>query len=222
MPLNDYKLKAIASEFDLTDNNEKTKYIDKALEEITLLKSSYEREIYLKQLSQKTKVDLNTLQKDLQYKLFQKKKEDKKEETPKIVVKDAKTKSEEFILASIIHKKPYAKMVSSELFEKESHRKLYDFILKSQELQKEWKIGDLFTNFESEPELLEIINLNFDLTQNQEDYFNKCVKTLELDNLLKRQQELITKIETTMDAEAKKQLMKDFSLLSKQIMDKRK
>ena len=50
MPLNDYKLKAIASEFDLEDNKQRTKFIDTALEEIKNLKSGYQREIYIKQL----------------------------------------------------------------------------------------------------------------------------------------------------------------------------
>jgi DNA primase len=221
MPLNDYKLKAIASEFDLEDNKQRTKFIDTALEEIKNLKSSYEREIYLKQLSERTKVDINTLQKELDYKIFKSTKQAASETDTReqIKLKAANVKSAEFVLASVIYKKPYAKLPENNIFELENHIKLYDFILKSQNLKKEVKIGELFTVFDVDNniEMKDIINFDLESINNAEKYFKECIKNLHLEKLLKQQKELIEQIEKTKEMQEKMQLMKDLNEINKKI-----
>ncbi|PKK95752.1 MAG: hypothetical protein CVV59_02050, partial [Tenericutes bacterium HGW-Tenericutes-4] len=198
MPLNDYKLKAIAGEFNLDDNIEKSKFIQKALEEISRLTSSYEREIYLKQLSEKTKVDVNRLDNELKMLLNEKqiiKPFDEKElhQTQSI----SSFKSAEFILASILYKKEYVTPVNKDLFTHPVHKKLYDFIITSQNLQKEIKIGDLFTNFdvEQDTEIKDIINYDFIIEEARlKKHFNECVKMLDLEFLNNRKSYLLNKL----------------------------
>jgi DNA primase len=222
MPLNDYKLKAIAGEFNLNDNIEKSKFIGKALEEIAKLHSSSEREIYLKQLSAKTKVDVNRLENDLKLLLRKKNREPQQvvvDETEQIA-KDASYKSAEFILASILHQKHYVTPVNKDIFTNEAHKKLYDFICSSQNLQKQVKVGDLFTHFnmEEEPEIKDIINYSFAADEGKlEKYFTESVKTLELDELLQKQNSLIEQIKQENNKETKQKLMDEFATVSKQI-----
>jgi len=225
MPLNDYKLKAIAVDFNLDDTKEKAKYIDKALEEIKRLKTMQEREIYLRQLSEKTKIDLYTLERDLKFKLQTEKKETKPQNLENVLVKDAIYKSAEFILASILHKKIQFREFNENIFFNEEHKKLYDFILTSQNLQKEVKIGNLFTHFNLEEEnaINDIVNYEFLMDEVQlKKYFEECVKTLELEYLLKEQQQIITKIEQETSVSNKQNLMKELSEINKQIVNKRK
>jgi len=122
-------------------------------------------------------------------------------------------------LASILHKKPYAKLPENNIFELENHIKLYDFILKSQNLKKEVKIGELFTVFDVDNniEMKDIINFDLESINNAEKYFKECIKNLHLEKLLKQQKELIEQIEKTKEMQEKMQLMKDLNEINKKI-----
>jgi DNA primase len=225
-PLNDYKLQSISEDFNLNDNIDKTKYIDKALEEIKRLKSSFEREIYLEQLSKKTKVDIHTLERDLEYKMSTNTSDsnEKTEETK--AIKDASFKSSEFVLASIVHKKDYAKMPDENIFKNQTHKKLYDFVLKGQNLQKQLKISHIFDEFDVEntPEIKDIINYHFNTydsedekQKNEERYFNECITKLNLEKLLNEQKNIVEQIENANSAEEKNKLMQKLSEIIKKI-----
>jgi hypothetical protein len=100
-------------------------------------------------------------------------------------------------LASILYKKEYVTPVNKDLFTHPVHKKLYDFIITSQNLQKEIKIGDLFTNFdvEQDTEIKDIINYDFIIEEARlKKHFNECVKMLDLEFLNNRKSYLLNKL----------------------------
>ncbi|MGD9901366.1 MAG: DNA primase [Spirochaetales bacterium] len=222
VPLNDYKIEAISKKFDLTDNREIIKFIETALEEVAKLKKISEREIYLKMIADKTKVDVNTLQKDLDYKLKNIDKPVEENRPSDNVVKDANYLASEFILASVLHKKDYAKLPEIVLFENDNHIKLHKFLDEAINDGKEYKIGNLFTIFsvDETPAIKEIIDYNF-TGENPEKYFNECVKNLQLDYLFRKQKQLITEFEKETDAEKKNKIMQDYQKITKEIKNKK-
>ena len=110
-------------------------------------------------------------------------------------------------------------MLDKNIFKNSSHNKLYEFILKSQNLGKEIKIGDVFIAFDTQKDegIKDIINYNFDAINNTEKYFRECVKNLQLEVLLKKQQDIIAQIQNTDVKEQKILLMQKLSELTKQI-----
>jgi DNA primase len=221
LPLNDYKIASLAKGFDLSNNREVTKFIDVGLEEVKNLKNSAEREIYLNQIKDFSGVDIHSLRRDLEFKLRNVKQESENAEASKN--KDANFKAGEFILASIIHKQPLVKLPMREAFENNSHLRLYDFIVKSQNSSKQVRVGDLFTafNLEENKEIKSIIDYDFKNIENIQQYYKECAKNLELDNLLKKQKNIIELFNIETDKDKKNKLMQKLQKVTKDITNKK-
>lgn len=214
MPLNDYKIETLASGFNLNDNNQVQKFLKLALETIANIKEASERDVYLKILERKVKIDFNTLERELRLVLSGVTSEEVSVEDKK----DKKTKASEFVLSSILHKQPFVKAVGTLEFNNLIHKKLYEFILNQEKLGKVVKVSTIYDHFDTEKnkDLQEIMHFNFDKIKEPEKYFDDCVNLLKKVDSKQRQQQIMSEIAKATTPEEKAKLLKELQQLIKQ------
>ena len=153
---------------------------------ISKLDSNTEREIYLKVLSKRVFISVDVLRRDLSgSKLTKPSNPLKAEATPEkpfVVRQEGNTKATKFIIASIIHKQPYAveDVRKNFKFKNSSYQNLYDFVVKCESEGKTYTISSLFDYFDvdNNPDIKEIIeSLNTITGENAtEDIINEIFK----------------------------------------------
>lgn len=212
----EYRILNLAKIFNLNDKLELSKYIKGSLDIISEIKLNSEREIYLKLLRDISKVSIEVLKKDLINQDMPVKK--KKENFVPAILTDNVYKSQMFILASLLYKKPYARFIEITNFNEFAFQVVYEYIKKCYEENKKPIIGSLFDTFESEDEVLnKIIDYKFESDEISSKYFEDCVKVLQLDDLLKKQTLITNKVSQTSSLEERKELSKELVSITKQI-----
>ena len=212
----EYRILNLAKIFNLNDKLELSKYIKGSLDIISEIKLNSEREIYLKLLRDISKVSIDVLKKDLINQDMPVKK--KKENFVPAILTDNVYKSQMFILASLLYKKPYARFIDITNFNEFAFQVVYEYIKKCYEENKKPIIGSLFDTLESEDEVLnKIIDYKFESDEISSKYFEDCVKVLQLDDLLKKQTLITNKVSQTSSLEERKELSKELVSITKQI-----
>lgn len=212
----EYRILNLAKIFNLNDKLELSKYIKGSLDIISEIKLNSEREIYLKLLRDISKVSIDVLKKDLINQDMPVKK--KKENFVPAILTDNVYKSQMFILASLLYKKPYARFIEITNFNEFAFQVVYEYIKKCYEENKKPIIGSLFDTLESEDEVLnKIIDYKFESDEISSKYFEDCVKVLQLDDLLKKQTLITNKVSQTSSLEERKELSKELVSITKQI-----
>ncbi len=155
----DFVLTDSAKKYDLTKNNDKTKYLTEALNYISKLSTEAEQEVYLNLVHQLVKVPMDALRKSLKGSatVIRKANEPEKEDTPSNkFLYDSKI----MILASIIFKKADLEQDFATLFSGEDElSQLYKFVKSKGDVTA----SCLFDNFEVTKDSLidKVINYQF-------------------------------------------------------------
>lgn len=184
----EYRIINLSNVYNLFDKLELSKFIKESLNIVAEIKSHSEREIYLKLIREKSGVSTDILKRDLMNLEMPNKQAERKERFKPAILTDNVYKSQLFILASILHKKPYAYFVEMNHFNEFAFQSVYEYIKHCKENGKDIIIGAVFEGIEcSDPELNKIVNYTFDKNDIGEKYFEDCVKVLKLDNLTKLQ-----------------------------------
>lgn len=192
----EYLLDVRKEQFNLNEPNEKLKYIKKCLEIIAKLKTSSEQEIYLKLISQKMSIALETLKKDIL--INDNKFETKNNDDVLINQEDGNIKAIKYILLAFIKKKDYinGKFFLRKYISHPVYQSLFDKILQSklsEDLQQEEK--EIYDNI-----------LELDETLLTEDFFNECVFKIFESYMKIWQQVLSEKYKETSNIEERKQI----------------
>lgn len=192
----EYLLDVSKEQFNLNEPNEKSKYIKKCLEIIAKLKTSSEQEIYLKLVSQKMSIALETLKKDIL--INDNKFETKNNDDVLINQEDGNIKAIKYILLAFIKKKDYinGKFFLRKYISHPVYQSLFDKILQSklsEDLQQEEK--EIYDNI-----------LELDETLLTEDFFNECVFKIFESYMKIWQQVLSEKYKETSNIEERKQI----------------
>lgn len=192
----EYLLDVRKEQFNLNEPNEKSKYIKKCLEIIAKLKTSSEQEIYLKLVSQKMSIALETLKKDIL--INDNKFETKNNDDVLINQEDGNIKAIKYILLAFIKKKDYinGKFFLRKYISHPVYQSLFDKILQSklsEDLQQEEK--EIYDNI-----------LELDETLLTEDFFNECVFKIFESYMKIWQQVLSEKYKETSNIEERKQI----------------
>lgn len=194
----EYLLDVSKEQFNLNEPNEKSKYIKKCLEIIAKLKTSSEQEIYLKLVSQKMSIALETLKKDIL--INDNKFETKNNNDVLINQEDGNIKAIKYILLAFIKKKDYinGKFFLRKYISHPVYQSLFDKILQSKASE----------NLDLEQEEKEIYDniLELDETLLTEDFFNECVFKIFESYMKIWQQVLSEKYKETSNIEERKQI----------------
>ena len=214
----EYRINRLSVGYNLNDKLEMSKFIKESLAIISEIKLKSEREIYLKLVRDISKVSIDALKQDLLSLEVPKIKQQKQEKFIPSILSDNVYKSQLFILASLVNKKPYAHFVEMNNFNILEFQAVYEYLKECEENKKEVLIGSLFDVVDSDnKELDKIINYKFNTNEIDEKYFKDSVKVLKIDDLTKKQALLTNKTVETRNIEERKILAHQLQLITNEI-----
>lgn len=211
-PVVDFKIHNLSKKYDLKNNFEKSKFVKEALEILKNQPSKIDSEIYLSSLHELTGISTDLLRQDLSIKPIIKKtgliEKPTSQENGYVV-------ASRFVLASLLHKKDYAKIIEDEFFFflNSSLEKLYQMI------KKGVKIGDLFEAFDVEKEenIKQIIDFSFS-EENGEQFYLDSVKHIIKQNVQMSLDKLKEEVKIC-DNDKKLEIMKKIQKLTKKLIE---
>lgn len=213
----EYRIINLSKGYNLNDKLMLSKFIKESLNIVREIKTNSEREIYLKLIKDISKVAIDVLKRDLMQ-LDMPTKQEKKENFVPIILTDNVYKSQLFILASLLHKKPYAKFIEMNNFNNFSFKTVYEYLKECNEQKKEPIIGALFDSLESDDKSLnELINYQFSSNEIDSKYFEDCEKILKLDELMKQQTLYTNKVMEADNIDERKEYGKLLQEITKEI-----
>ena len=151
--------------------------------------------------------------------------ETEKEEGKQFVVRqEGHLKAVKFVLASIVHKQPYAIQNLNPLlvFKNSNYQNLYNFAVENLKQGKNYTISSLFDEFdvENNPDIKEIIDYDFSTFNEKEMYFNQCLEKIVLVELKQKQEELTNLFKTEKDLNKRREIANELYKVTKEIKTK--
>ncbi|MGN1227724.1 MAG: toprim domain-containing protein, partial [Christensenellales bacterium] len=187
----EFELRQLASNYDLETVADRTKFVSGAFKILSIFKTYSEKEIYVPIVAELSKLsptviraDLNKNTKDIESKI-----DNNTQDIENNFSTDALMKAQQFILASLINDKSYAKLEDGfDLCLKDNALiKLYEYIIDKKAKNEKINIASIFDFFE-EDEIKGVITdiISYDLDsfgENAELYFKNCVHKIKLKQL---------------------------------------
>lgn len=224
----EFKLTSLATRFDLSDSYQKNKYVLQALEIVSDMDSSSQREIYLKIISKLVNISIDVLRRDIARSKAQDVSSLPKEQIDDkvfIVREEGLLKAVKFVLASIIHKMDYAKdaLKLGLTFKNPSYQSLYDFAVRCENENKTYTISSLFDYFDvdNNQDVKQVIDFNFSSYAGGEAiYFKECLDKMLLITLKKQQEELTNNFKKELDLDKRREIANKLIQITKEIKNK--
>lgn len=214
----DYKIKKIASRYNLKNSYENSKFIKEVLDIIKQIDSKAEQEIYLKLVRDLSHISIDVLRRDIDGTAVVK--EIKQEEKPLYVQEQGLLKATKFILASILHKKDYASTdIDYVYFKNPNYQKLYDHIKNLTNEGKEFIISEVFSMFDVEEnkDIKDLIDYNFEIVTDPKKYYAESLNLIRKTGLEFRQEELKEKFKTETDTEKRRLIAIELTMVTKEL-----
>lgn len=208
----EYKLEIASKEYDMQKADERAKYIKVALDILKELESFSEKQVFLETIRNLSGVPVDVLMRDLSSKSFSKNRIKEEKETLPVFAEgqdNATSKAVKFVLASVIHKQPYAetKHLTEDFFKNPLFKNVFTYVKDNQKQGKIVTVSDLYNVFDidSNQNLKDVIYYNFDDIGNnakQKQYFFDSLWNF-VEFRLKEKQDELTKLhkETTSQTE---------------------
>lgn len=219
MPVYEFEIKNQAEQYDLSNRDNISKFIDNSLKIVTEIKKESERQIYVDLIASISNVPRETIYRQLL--TIKPKEADIKSQQEDAVntIQTKNYKAEQFVLASMLHKKPYVHGVEIDDFVNNTFKSLYEYLQKNNFPI----VSKLYDDFDVEQnnEIKSIIDYDFLKITNAEKEFEGCLNTLKLDKLIAKQNQINAQIQTCTNDEVKLALLKRASELSKEINEKK-
>lgn len=215
----EFKIMFVKNKYNLNKANEKTLFIKEALNIISNLSTEAEKEIYLNLLNKLTEVQVEILKRDM----FSSGKVVSIQQV--VPEQDALAKAFEFVLASYLHHKDFAKLNSDfmKCLTNDEHKKLVQLISEKEKNNEKFLVSDVFDEFDvdNNDEIKKLINFNFDIIENQKNYFEECLWRI-IESHLKFKKSLLSKqFKNETLNERKIEILKEIDLIEKQLKNKK-
>lgn len=208
----EYLIREYAQNFNLKRADERNSFVVSSLNVIKKLDSNTEQNVYLELVKNLSNISMDVLRKDLEnidnVKLEEVVVEEKPENT--LTKENAYVKAVKFVLSALIHKKDYATLnddVKDNLIDNDII-KLYEYIESCKQKNVQPIVSHVFDmfNVDNNPLINDIVNFNFNEINDDEKYYNDCVKLLIISGLELKQKDLALKISLTNEIEERKKL----------------
>ena len=210
----EFLIKDFANNYNLEKMEEKSKFISDALNVIKSLSSESEQEIYLKMVQDLSSVTMSVLKNDLnKISNVQVKQEDIKEEKGNIInlKENSYVKAVKFVIASLLYKKDYAKLDDNIKvnLKNPDYVKIYDYIENEYKNNRKPIVSKLFDLFdvENSEDIYDIVNYVFVSGEDNEKYFNDCLKILVKTGINFEKEKLLKDLSLAKDEQEKKNIM---------------
>ena len=228
LPPMDYKLHITKNRHKLSTNEGKAAFLKESIDQISQLKSGSEQEIYLKEVQKISGVSVDILRRDLNAKKpsqanrIQQNNQENEQIPTKI--QDGTIKATQFVLACMLHNKPYANAIPnlSEFIINPTLKKLYEIIIQHKKEGKEIILSSVLNNFEDQNQAIldGIANINFEIITDEEKYFNTCLWQTIQNELKFRKNELSEQYKVEIDSAKKKELLLEITKIDTQLKNK--
>lgn len=213
----EYLILKYASDYNLNKPEEKKLFVSNALNVVKKLETESEQDIYLNLISKLSGIIKSILRADLNNNTTEEVVEVKNQpEEEKFQLREnAYVKAVKFVLKALLEKKTYAVLdenIKDNLLNSD-YLKVYEYIENCYKNDKKPIISAIYTNFdvENSRDLSDLITFEILESDDNEKYYNDCVKTFVSIGLKQRQQEVINKLRSTGDMEERKQLTKQLN-----------
>ena len=175
---NDYIFDTTKAKYNLSNNQEKSEFIKEILEFIDKLKTSSDKEIYLKQVQNITRVSIDALKQDLNGGTVSNTPKFEKSEPVKNTAYDDALN---FVFSSYLHKKEYAKLEDFNVLNNTFYALLSNFLRENGDVDS--TIFDVLEEKFGKENTDTIKNYNFNAIKNLEKYYKDCIKLIRLEEL---------------------------------------
>ncbi len=206
-----------ANKYNLKKPEEKKFFVQDCLNVIKTLGSSSEQDIYLNLVKDLSNISISVLRSDMENMDASTQVVEKIDDDPIVsrpTRENANIKAEKFVMASLLHKKEYAKLdkriVNS--LKNPDYVKVYNYIEEETANNRTFIIGSLFNMFEdmnNNKAIDDIINFVFLDSEDNADYYNDCLKHLFKTELEIKQKELMQQIALEGDLDKRRELSKE-------------
>lgn len=212
----EFLIKDFANTYNLDKMEEKNKFIRDALNVVKKLPTQSEQEIYLKLIQSISNVVMTVLKSDLNNLSDD---EVKQEDIVNIESKtqginskeNAYVKAVKFVISALLHKKDYAKLENGlrDNLLNPDYVKIYDYIKDEIDNGRLPIVSRLFDMFdvENSKDIYDIVNYVFVVGEDNEKYYNDCVKIIVKSGLSIEKDRLLNLISQTKDITEKSQLL---------------
>ena len=202
-----------SKQFDLSKTEQKNKFVRMAISVLKKLETTSEKYLYLEKVKDITNISLDVLKADLEKNVKAVTSEKPVETELAINQGNAYTKAVNFVLASLLNKKEYARMSSiiKRSLTNSDYVKLYEYIENSYKQNKKPIVSAVFDIFDVENNLpiKAIINHRFNNGEESQEYYDGCVATLCISGLETKQKEFSKRIMATNDISERSMLAKE-------------
>ena len=205
-----------ARNYNLDKMEEKNKFIKDALNVIRGLSTQSEQEIYLKKVQSMTNVTMNVLRSDLENGSSNNEVVEEinaTEESSINLKENAYVKAVKFIISALLHKKDYAipnDAIRDNLLNFD-YIKIYDYIITEINNGRKPIVSKVFDMFDVEDskDIYDVVNYVFIDGEDNEKYYNDCVKAIAKMGLNNRKEQLLSLISKTSDVSEKNNYYKE-------------
>jgi len=217
----EFLIKDFASNRNLDRMEEKNKFINDSLNVIRTLPTQSEQEIYLKMVQDLSKVTMNVLKSDLENITTNtdiKQDEINDIEDNQINLKEnAYVKAVKFVISALLHKKDYATLsddVKENLLNPD-YVKIYEYVKEEYDAGRIPIVSKLFDMFDVEgsKDIYDIVNYVFSSGDDNEKYYNDCVKNIVKSGLSMQKNKLLSQIAASKDTQEKTELIHELQKL---------
>jgi len=213
----DYELKR----FDLKNPDDKGKFVKACLNHLKKLALSSLQEPYLAKLRDITNIPIDVLRRDLglvgQGQIVKETTKQNEEEKP-LVKEGGNEKATKFILASLLHKKPYIRQSFN--YRKLLPNKEYIFDLIDQKLS----ISQIYDRCDVDNDALlsDLIYFNFSVFAGiEERYFEECLKVKYEEILKNKKEEITAEFKSQEDLAERRKLLEKLAEVNKKLLEKK-
>ena len=242
LPLVEFKIKYLKSKFDLSSVDGRVKYLNEAIEVLSELSSSVERELYTPMVSEIASTNIDFIRRELDKKLAGKpilneikngfsnvKKTEVKEiqdefDNPNNLV----VKAEKHVLYALIHKKPFAffRTDVTYLFSGK-RREIYKLLCSAIEKNPGANlVEELYNYYQGDDQsiIVDIINYgakSAEDEQNEKKYYEDCVWIVYKNYLETKKKEIADEYQSEIDLLKKKELAKEIQDITLKIKNRK-
>ena len=218
----EFKIRNKLEQYDLSKVDEKAKFVAEALNIVNELKTFSEQQVYLEIIKNISGVAIDILKRDLTQKTMDKPAE--KQENQIVYSEDAEVKAIKFVMASLCHKKEYAKFDFDlkKYLLNPTLLKLYDLMKQYNQNNEKLLISSLFDLFdvENEPSIQDLIDYNFEYIKNPNEYYDECIWKIRESYLKDKIKKLSDSYSTISESSQRLEIAKEISLTQKKLRNK--
>jgi len=220
----DFQIELLAKGVDFSKSDEKAMFVRQSLALLDKLGSDSEKQIYLRHIKEKSGVPVDVLRQDIINRSNNVTKKEEEAQKDIINIEDGTNKAIKFILASMLYKKDYVNYNFNLLkyLNNNTYIALYNLINKKREQNQTFTISSLYDDFDfdQEPNLVDIVNYNFENNGNNEKYYKECLWNIVEKDLKNKQTVLNEQFQKETDGMARKEILMKISEITKKLKKK--